>query len=67
MNTEEARNAVPTLKDDGGGRAFRVLRGASWYNDHPVDLESRFRGSVSPQIRVGYLGFRCVLEEGEFR
>jgi formylglycine-generating enzyme required for sulfatase activity len=49
------------LKNDGGGRTYRVLRGASWYNSGPVGLWSSYRSYGLPDFRNINYGFRCVL------
>jgi formylglycine-generating enzyme required for sulfatase activity len=52
MNEAEVLEGWPMLKDDGGGQTYRVLRGASWFNDGETQLRSSFR----------YInGFRVVL------
>jgi len=45
MNTREALEAPPALKDDGGGRKFRVLRGASWFDLVRVNMRSGDRNN----------------------
>lgn len=40
---------------------YRVLRGASWIDLGPNFLLSSCRVNVAPGLRVGIVGFRCVL------
>jgi formylglycine-generating enzyme required for sulfatase activity len=61
LNDEETKKAVPGLKDDGGGQAYRVLRGASWFSNVRVRLRSSYRVYGHPVGRGAYYGFRCVL------
>jgi formylglycine-generating enzyme required for sulfatase activity len=46
------------------GSAVRVLRGGSWLNDLRDRLLSSFRLSRDPDGRLGYVGFRVVVEAG---
>jgi formylglycine-generating enzyme required for sulfatase activity len=39
----------------------RVLRGASWGNNYPGRLLASYRISLTPDVRYGNLGFRCVV------
>jgi tetratricopeptide (TPR) repeat protein len=64
LNTEETRKEIPALDDDGGGETYRVLRGAAWCNNAPVNLRSSCRGRGDPGLRDGNDGFRCVLVVG---
>ena len=43
------------------GRFRRVLRGASWLNEHPDDLLLSNRRDDSPSSRRDNYGFRCVV------
>ncbi|NLH75039.1 MAG: formylglycine-generating enzyme family protein [Verrucomicrobia bacterium] len=43
------------------GWKYRVLRGASWGNCGPRLLLSSRRCIGSPDVRLGDIGFRCVL------
>ena len=47
--------------DPAGLKAYRVLRGASWVNGNPDRLLSSYRGVNTPDDRINYIGFRCVL------
>jgi len=51
------------LKHDGGGRIYRVVRGASWFDGNfgPEGLWSSVRLNVNPDSRNSHWGFRCVL------
>jgi hypothetical protein len=42
-------------------KAFRVLRGASWYDSNPARILSSFRRLHTPDRRGADAGFRCVL------
>ena len=54
--------------DYGGGGAFRVLRGGSWWsNSYRERLLSSFRFNDNPGFRNSYYGFRCVLVGGSSR
>ena len=64
MNTAETLEAIPALKDDGGGQSARVLRGGSWYNFVRVNLRSAYRYLGDPRNRIGLHGFRVVLVGG---
>lgn len=46
------------------GSASRVLRGGSWINFDRVNLLSSIRISLDPDIRLGNIGFRVVVESG---
>jgi formylglycine-generating enzyme required for sulfatase activity len=45
-------------------RTDRVLRGASWLISLPVILLSSYRNGVTPDYRINFFGFRCVLVGG---
>ena len=64
MNTAETLEAVPALKNDGGGQTSRVLRGGSWNGNVRVLLRSAYRVHVGPRYRFGSFGFRVVLVGG---
>jgi formylglycine-generating enzyme required for sulfatase activity len=42
-------------------RKYRVLRGASWYDNDEFILRSSYRNFDVPTVRHDYGGFRCVL------
>jgi len=64
MNTEELRQRNQPLRDDGGGQAYRVFRGGSWFTDQSDSLLSAFRDCHAPDVRGANLGFRVVLVGG---
>ena len=64
MNPTEVLRADERLDDDGGGKKYKVLRGASWVFFDPVNLLSAYRYANKPEARGGLYGFRCVLEPG---
>ena len=45
----------------------RVVRGASWYFNFPEGLLSSRRSFDCPDLRYGFVGFRCVLAGGPSR
>ncbi len=47
----------PLIKNNGGRR---VIRGGSWSNS-PHELRCAYRGSVSPDFKGNYIGFRVVM------
>src|SRR5205807_119557 len=47
-----------------GGVTARVLRGAAWNNNAPVNLRSSYRNRNNPGNRNDNNGFRCVLVVG---
>jgi formylglycine-generating enzyme required for sulfatase activity len=61
LNDEDAKTALPILKNDGGGQSLRVLRGGSWGTFVREALRSSFRVCLVPETRDCRLGFRCVL------
>ena len=46
---------------EGGNNNLRVLRGGSW-GDDPENCRSAYRGSYTPLVRDGSIGFRIVCE-----
>ncbi|MEI6032678.1 MAG: SUMF1/EgtB/PvdO family nonheme iron enzyme [Verrucomicrobiae bacterium] len=67
MNERAVLERIPGLKDDGGGKKFRSLRGGSWNFGFPEVLLSSFRGHDPPGFRNSLYGFRCVLSGGSSR
>jgi len=61
MNETALLEKYAFLKDDGGGRRFRVVRGASWGGGVRERLWSSYRGVGDPGYRISDTGFRCVL------
>ena len=49
---------------DPAAKAYRVLRGASWYSNSPDYLLSSYRYILTPDYRSISFGFRCVLVGG---
>ena len=68
MNDREVLRVFDELGDDGGGRKYRVLRGASWTAEIPEYLRSSVRvyGGF-PDKQSAHNGFRCVLTRGSAR
>ena len=61
LNDADLLAEFPGLKNDGGGQAFRVLRGASWSSKTETGLRSSCRHRGDPHLRNDFFGFRCVL------
>jgi formylglycine-generating enzyme required for sulfatase activity/actin-like ATPase involved in cell morphogenesis len=61
MNDAETLAAVPSFKEDGGGKTSRVVRGGSWRNGGRVLTRSAFRYGGDPRGRDDGIGFRVVL------
>jgi hypothetical protein len=63
MNSADAIKAVPKLKGEKArdGTPFRVVRGASWFNNVEIYLRSTYRSYDHPTNRSDRIGFRCVL------
>ncbi len=64
MNETAVLEKFPGLKDDGGGRKYRVVRGGSWDNYILEYLSSSYRSDGPPDVRLDFYGFRCVLAGG---
>ncbi|MBI3882206.1 MAG: SUMF1/EgtB/PvdO family nonheme iron enzyme [Verrucomicrobia bacterium] len=62
MNPVEIRLEYKRLEDDGGGRTYKVLRGAPWIFRDPMNLLSSYRYVNAPDKRGGLYGFRVALE-----
>jgi formylglycine-generating enzyme required for sulfatase activity len=62
MNGPELQPKLPFHSNDGGGRVYRVVRGASWLDSHPGRLRADCRFFEFPDHRGDYLGFRVVLD-----
>lgn len=56
-------NAPRRLYDEGEGQKYRVLRGASWYDDNKDILQTTTRQRALPTERTDRYGFRVVLTE----
>ena len=64
MNDAKTLEAIPALKEDGGGQTARVVRGGSWYGNARVSLRSACRDYNDPRGRNDGSGFRVVLVGG---
>jgi len=63
MNNEEVLQTLPSLRNDGGGRAYKVLRGASWDDYWQVYLLSSCRSCDYPEVGYADRGFRVVVAD----
>ena len=61
MNESALLEKYPFLKDDAGGRKYKVVRGGSWFSGSPGILWASHRGYENPGDRDSRFGFRCVL------
>lgn len=64
MDDPSVSGMLSWLRDDGGGKKYRVVRGASWSEQDPVYLLCSFRDRGNPAERKNSYGFRCVLASG---
>jgi hypothetical protein len=62
MNEQDIRQENERLRDDEGGRKFKVLRGSPWVFYEPNNLRSAYHFINLPDGRGPLYGFRCVLE-----
>lgn len=63
MNPASLRSGnLSYLKEYGGGKTFRVMRGGSWAYGFPDGLLTQSIPNL-PTDRYSYYGFRCVLEK----
>jgi formylglycine-generating enzyme required for sulfatase activity len=62
MNEPDIRQENERLRDDEGGRKYKVLRGSPWVFYEPNNLRSAYHFINTPNARGALYGFRCVLE-----
>ncbi len=65
MNPPELAAKLPFSNQDGQGRAYRVIRGASWLDSNPAVLRTECHCYEFPDHRNGAIGFRPVLATRE--
>lgn len=61
MNTSELAAKLPFANQDGQGRTYRVIRGASWIDSNPAVLRTDCHCYEFPDHRNSSIGFRVVL------
>lgn len=61
MNPAEILREIPLLNEDGGGGAYRVVHGSSWYTEQMCDLAPAIRWRFPAGERHDFVGFRLVL------
>ena len=64
IQPKELLDKYTFLKQDDGGKKYRVVRGASWNISDPDSISSSIRDYVTPDSRSDRGGFRCVLVIG---
>jgi formylglycine-generating enzyme required for sulfatase activity len=62
MVSVEMELKLPYANNDGGGRTYRMLRGASWLDSNAAVLLSECRFFEFPDHHGDTIGFRVVLE-----
>jgi len=67
MISPELEAKIPFTNQDGGGRTFRVVRGASWLDSNPAVIRSDLCSFELPDHGSDNIGFRVVLEMPENR
>ena len=61
MNSKALKQEDKRLREDGGGKKYRVLRGASWVFWDAASMQCGYRFINTPESRSHLYGFRCVL------